>query len=107
MASIERILQLPRQRRALQEAADDRRRKERLEIGASNREAQMRQIAATVTLRALSAACAHGSKSSRPMCILEALTPHPNDAGLRPLWTKIPRPNQRRVPLGQHPHRIK
>jgi hypothetical protein len=65
------------------------------------------QVIATASLRALSGAVAHGMKAQRPHDDRAALRPHPSDAGLRPLRTNTPRPDQRRVPRGQHPHRIK
>ena len=107
MANIDRILQLASQRRALQEAADERRLKACLQVDADRADRIARQVIATASLRALGAAVRHGMKAERPHDDKAALCPHPSDAGLRPLWTNTPRPNQRRVPRGQHPHRIK
>ena len=66
IASIDRMLQLARQRRAVQEAADERRLKERLLTEAERAVQFARDVAASVTLRALGGACASGSKAERP-----------------------------------------
>ena len=88
MASIDRILQRARQRRALQEEVDERRLKERLLANSARAEQIARDVAATVTLRALVDACsvATGPSSGRPSrTIQEAVRPHPNARGRKPL----------------------
>ena len=86
MASIDHILQRARQRRALQEAADERRLKERLLAEAERAEQIACEVAASVTLRALGAATAHGSKAERVRDDDKAnLRPHPNAQGRKPL----------------------
>lgn len=89
MLSVDRVFALSRQRLALKAEADERRLKACLEADAKAREQRANAIAATVTLRALSSACAHGVEARRPHDDKAALRPHPNNAAARPITNDV------------------
>lgn len=93
MASLDRIINLASQRRALQEAADERRLKACLHADAQRAEQIARNVAATTTLRALGEAVEHGVAQTRATVYPQdksALRPHPSDEGRKPLMTNWP-----------------
>jgi hypothetical protein len=95
MASIDRIIQLHSSRRALQQARDDQRLKDNLELDQIRFEAHAQRVATTTMLRALSDACADGATAERPYTML------PRRDGHKPLATNFPTYNNPRLLNGR------
>ena len=98
--SVDRLIALAQQRTAIEQFNAERRLKERLREDAAALAARARAVAATTMLRALSEAVgqASGPSEHRPCRVIhEAVRPHPNSAGRKPLRTNWPLEDHPRV----------
>lgn len=87
MANIDRILQHAAKRRELQEAADVRHLRARLQADADRRDAIARKVIGESFRRAFANAVEHGMEARRPRDDKAPLRPHPSDEGSRPIMS--------------------